>query len=70
MPTNVFIFGANIRYMLKTNIKFNPSNPQAKRTTAIYLIYRYKGNRFRYATQLSIKPKDWDLKRQRANPTF
>ena len=56
--------------MLKTNIKFNLSNPQAKRTTAIYLIYRYKGKRFRYATELTINPTEWDMKRQRANPTF
>jgi len=56
--------------MLKTNIKFNLNNPQAKRTTAIYLIYRYTGKRFRYATQLTINPNDWDMKRQRANPTF
>ena len=45
--------------------RFNLKKPQAKAETLIYLVYRYRGQKLRYSTQLTILPHEWDFKSQR-----
>ena len=45
--------------------KFNLRLPNGKNPTLIYLVYRYRGQRLIYSTEYSVKPKDWDSKKQR-----
>ena len=45
--------------------KFNLKAPKIKRETLIFLVYRYRGEKVFYSTQLYIHPKDWDFKQQR-----
>ncbi|MEL6929340.1 MAG: tyrosine-type recombinase/integrase [Cyanobacteria bacterium J06600_6] len=45
--------------------RFNLKKPQSKSETLIYLIFRYRGQKLRYSTQLTIRPDEWDFKAQR-----
>lgn len=45
--------------------KFNLKSPKANGDTLIFLVFRYRGKRLLYSTQLFIHPNDWDSKLQR-----
>lgn len=45
-------------------INFNLRIPTAQRPTTIFLVYRYKGNRLKLSTGLSILPAYWNSKKQ------
>ena len=44
--------------------RFTLKNPNKDRSL-IYLIFRYRNNKFRYSTQINIALKDWDTRTQR-----
>lgn len=45
--------------------RFNLRSPKAQTETLIMLVFRYRGKRVLYSTNLSILPSDWDFKAHR-----
>ena len=45
--------------------RFNLKRPRSKTESLIFLIYRYRGQKLRYSTRITISVKDWDFKAQR-----
>ncbi|MBD2699846.1 tyrosine-type recombinase/integrase [Spirosoma sp. BT702] len=47
------------------DVKFLLKDPRADRATLIYLIYRFDSGRFKYSTEQTIEPYQWDANAQR-----
>ena len=48
------------------NVKFLLKEPKSAKETLIYLFFIYYNNRFKYSTGLTILPKNWNAKAQKA----
>ena len=49
-----------------SDVKFLLKDPRADRVTLIYLVYRFNSGRFKYSTEQTVEPYQWDSVNQRA----
>ena len=47
------------------DVKFLLKDPRADRPTLIYLVYRFDSGRFKYSTEQTVEPYQWDANAQR-----
>ena len=47
------------------DVKFLLKDPRADRATLVYLVYRFDSGRFKYSTEQTVEPYQWDATAQR-----
>jgi integrase len=53
-----------LKYIIMSNVKFILRNKHSKNKTMILLTFSYQKQRLRMTTGLSVRPKDWNFKKQ------